>query len=131
MSVAINGAERPVSSVLFFMVDDELNFYFTTHRDSVKARSLQVNNKISLSVWSPKRMLVQASGTAHEILDKAEAEKIIDGLASVTTTLDFWPPILQVTGDGYAAYSIKLDWLRVMELSNQKIHPTSTFTQLI
>lgn len=61
MSVAIN-YQRPVSSILLFAVDDEMNFYFATHKNSIKARALEINPEISMSVWEYDKMLVQASG---------------------------------------------------------------------
>ncbi len=132
MSVAINSSDRPVSTILLFAIDDDFTVYFATHKSTQKAKALSVDNKISLSVWGHKKMLVQASGVAEEITDGDELENTLDKLAMATDVVeDFWPPILQAKGDDYVAYRIKLDMLRILDLTKQQIHVKSQFVQII
>ena len=132
MSAAINNSERPVSTVLLFAVDDDFTFYFTTRRNTVKVKSLAADKKISLSVWHLGKMLVQASGEVGEITDERQIDEILDKLARSAGALSgFWPPVLQIRGSDYAAYSIKTNWLRVLDLRVKYVHSDELFTQII
>lgn len=122
MSLAIN-YETPISTILLFAVDGDFTFYFATHKDSFKSKAIELNNKVSLSVWQHDKMLVQASGTATLLEDQAEStdalNKIVNALDNIQ---DFWPPVLRFHGDDYAVYKIDTNWLRVLDLTEKTIY---------
>lgn len=121
MSAAINGTP-PISTVLLFAIDDDMTIYFTTLKESYKAKALEKDPAISLSVWEHNSMYVQATGITEVITDENEALKAIDKIADAAIDLtDFWPPVLQVKGHNYIVYKIKLNWLRTRSLSDKTI----------
>jgi len=122
MSVSIN-YETPISTILLFAVDGDFTFYFATQKNSFKDKALNLDNKISLSVWEHGKMLVQASGVAKKMEDEKEASesltKIVNALDNIN---DFWPPVLRFHGDDYVIYQIETNWLRVLDLSEKTIY---------
>lgn len=132
MSVAVNGERGPIATVVVFAVDDDFTFYFATHVDTYKAKALASDNRMSLSVWENKKMLVQADGRAQEVRVDSERDSIFEKLAvSAAGIPDFWPPILRLRGSKYVVYKVKLSWLRTMDLRNISIYASdSPFTEI-
>jgi nitroimidazol reductase NimA-like FMN-containing flavoprotein (pyridoxamine 5'-phosphate oxidase superfamily) len=128
MSIAVNLESKPISSVVFFTVDDDLSFYFLTKRNTYKARALNSNHKISLSIWEPNELLVQASGRAVDNTNDKEYKKYFDKLKNINKKLnyEYWP-LTAVEGEEYVVYKILVDWVRIMDLSGKK-HPDSYHT---
>ncbi len=122
MNIAANNGGKPLSSVVAFVVDSDFTFYFVTHKNSYKAKALELNPGISFSIWKHNELLVQGdgvaiTGTAHDL------DQIISKIASATVKIeDFWPPLLQMEDDFYECYIIKPVWLRVLDLSSKNLH---------
>jgi nitroimidazol reductase NimA-like FMN-containing flavoprotein (pyridoxamine 5'-phosphate oxidase superfamily) len=117
MSVAVSEDNKPSSTILLYYVDDDLNFYFATHRNSFKAQKLLKNPLISLSVWEHKNMMIQVDGEASEVVEEQNKLAIIDKLAeSALKGQDFWPPLLRIGGQDYIVFKIKPAWLRKLDL---------------
>lgn len=122
MNIAVSIDNKPSSSVLLYYVDDNFNFFFTTHADSFKAKILKSNPKISMSIWEHNQMLVQADGEVTEITEEEQKLKVIDKLAeSASMKKDFWPPLLRIRGENYVVFKIIPNWLRKLDLTNNSI----------
>ena len=106
--------------------------YFATLSSSYKAKAIEENNQISISVWEHKQMLVQANGSISKINDPAELNTALDKIVeSSATHEDFWPPVLQISGHDYAVYKIKLSWLRALDLTSPYlVENKSLFTEI-
>lgn len=132
MSVAVNGESGPISTVLLFAVDDDFTFYFATHKNSFKAKGLNKDNRISMSIWEFNKMLVQCDGEAFEITDHDEAGEAFDKLTnSLDNLAEFWPPVLQIEGEGYIIYKVKTNWVRTLDLTDKKIISKSLFNEIV
>ncbi len=130
MSIALTMDGNPVSSVVLFHVDDSLDFYWVTRRDSYKAKAALTNPVISLSVWEHHKMLVQAKGDVFEIVDAHDIDDIIGRLASLTASIkDFWPPIVSIEGGEYVVFKIRTHWIRALDLSDIKIRDKEMFSE--
>ncbi len=118
MSIAVNLADKPISSVVAFAVDQDFSFYFVTKRNTYKAQALQQNPQISISVWEHNKILVQACGIAREIEDQRELDSVrATVVKSISHIKNFWWPILDIQGE-HVSYKIQTEWLRVLDLSN-------------
>ena len=124
---------RPAVSVLLFVIDEDLNFYFATHRETHKSKNLLVNPQISIAVWQHGMMLVQADGGAQEVSNDEEKTSIMDRLADAAAKdKDFWPPILRTGGTDYIIFRVTPTWLRALDLSDDSARDAGTpFTQII
>ena len=95
MTIAVNGDKYPISSVILFYIDDSLNIYFATGRESFKAKALLTDPHISFNTWKMGEALVQGMGQAVEINNQEEADVLMDKLAKHVAKLEnFWPPLL-------------------------------------
>jgi general stress protein 26 len=132
MSIAVSENDKPTSSILLYYVDDELNFYFATHTDSYKTKKLLHNPVLSLSVWKPNEMLIQADGTTEVVTEPTEKLHIVDMLAeSAGKGEDFWPPLFRIGGEDYIVFKIKPTWIRKLDLvQNTMTQIDSPFTEI-
>jgi len=132
MSLAVSDENnQPQSHMMLFAVDDDFTMYFATSSGSNKHKSISANNKIGMSVWSDKEMLIQITATAEEIFDD-EAIKAVNKLADKATDIpNFWPPVLQIIKEGYAVFKTKPKTIRALDLTNNTISvPTTMFTNI-
>lgn len=131
MSIAVNLNDRPISSVVAFVVDNDYSFYFVTKRNTFKDRALQKNPKLSLSVWEHNRMLVQAYGQVRELTGQDLNDSMKAIKKSIGHFKNFWWPILGIKGGEHVAYKIQVEWLRVMDLSFSINEREERFYQII
>lgn len=132
MNLAFTNGDKPSATVLLFYVDEELNFYFATHRNNYKTQTILENPKVSLNVWEHKTMMIQADGIAEEVEGKEKQLDIIDKLAeSADKGEDFWPPLFRIGGDDYIIFKIKPTWMRKLDLVQDTITQVgSPFTEI-
>ena len=88
---------KPSAAVIYYLVDQNLNFYFVSKSDTTKAKNLEQNNYAALTILEPgSSRTVQAAGTVEEIerpeLHKELMTKISDINADDKTS---WPPPVQ------------------------------------
>lgn len=123
MSLAACHGDKPISTILLFAVDEDLNFYFATRSETYKTKALEVNPNVSMAIWEHKRMLVQVDGKAEKIENLEEVNEVIDMLAdSVSRIGNFWPPVVRFNDKGeYAVFRITPHWLRSLDLTNESI----------
>lgn len=123
MSLAACYEDKPLSTVLLFAIDNDLNFYFTTRSETYKTKAIEGNPKVSMSIWEHKKMLVQVDGVATKVDNLEKVNEVIDMLAeSVTRIGDFWPPVIRFKGRGdYTVFKITPNWLRALDLGGNSI----------
>ena len=46
----VSAASKPESATVIYFIDDELNFYFVTRRNTRKFENLQLNNNVAIVV---------------------------------------------------------------------------------
>lgn len=127
MQIATVSGDQPGVSVMLYTVDDDMNFYFGTHKDSFKIKNLLTNPKISAVVWEFGKIQVQINGTAIPLEDPSEQVKIMDQLAdSATKDSEFWPPLFRIKGGEYILMKIKPTWMRVLDLTNNTMRQESS-----
>jgi nitroimidazol reductase NimA-like FMN-containing flavoprotein (pyridoxamine 5'-phosphate oxidase superfamily) len=122
MQLATVSGDQPGVSVLLYTIDDNLNFYFGTHSDSYKVKSLNQNPKVSLVVWEFGKIQVQVNGVSEIIESKEEQNNILDKLADAATKdINFWPPLFRIKGGEYTIIKIRPEWMRVLDLSTNSV----------
>jgi nitroimidazol reductase NimA-like FMN-containing flavoprotein (pyridoxamine 5'-phosphate oxidase superfamily) len=126
MSIAVTFKGIPRSSIVIFAVDKDMVFYFATGTQSYKAKALMTNKNISFSVWEYKKILVQGLGEATALNSKSELDRTLEKLAKVAGDMkDFWPPLLHLWNQDYTIFKVKIRWMRVLDLTSQKIKESS------
>lgn len=122
MSLAVSDQNnQPQSHTMLFAIDDDFTMYFATSANSYKHKTMQYNNKVGISVWEDKKMLVQIQADVFE-LQGDEAVTAVDKLADVATDMvDFWPPVLQIIKKDYAVFKVVPKSIRALNVSKQTI----------
>lgn len=109
-TVDANG--NPHASTIYFAVDDNLNFTFTTKRDTEKQKNIKSNNNVMLVAFdAPSQAAVQVRGKATKVTDPIAMQNIYRGTlrAARRTGEDVVPPIAKIAAGPYTAYIIKPD----------------------
>lgn len=127
MSLAVSDKDnQPQSHMMLFYIDDKFNVFFATSKNSGKHKAIKENNKVALSVWSDKEMLVQIQGIAEEVIGD-EVIKTVDHLADAAVKLpNFWPPVLQIMKAEYVVIKVTPKNIRTLDLTVETITSAST-----
>ena len=111
----VNDQNQPHGSVVYFAVEDDDSFTFTTKHDTAKHEHLSKNPNVSLVVYdAASQTTVEISATAAEITDEHEAylafSKTVD--ASWKVSEAGVPPISKVNAGAYVAYRLTPSLIR-------------------
>jgi len=132
MEIATARDNKPAVSPVIYVIDEDLNFYFVTYRESVKAQNLINNPLCSFTIWQFSQICVQADGIASTVEDEKRKEWVIDAFADAATKdSNFWAPIFRIKRGDYCLFKIKLTWMRVLDLShNTTREESSPYTEI-
>lgn len=115
--LATAGADgTPDASTIYFSVSDDLTLSFTTKRETLKHQNIQANDRVMLVTYdAASQSSVEAGGTAHEVTDPEEAQRIYQGTlnAAHRTGPDNVPPIAKIAAGPYVAYTITLENIKM------------------
>jgi nitroimidazol reductase NimA-like FMN-containing flavoprotein (pyridoxamine 5'-phosphate oxidase superfamily) len=95
---------RPWSSPIYFVVDDNLHFYFVTRRETLKYKNLKQNQSAALSITDQDMQItVQVLGKISEVPPSEAIHIVLDKLERVRPAGDYnWaPPIMKVHKGDY------------------------------
>ncbi len=74
----ISSEGEPQSAAVFYIIDNDFNFYFATGRESRKFKNIEKNNKVSFVVGvGPDFVTVQGWGTAEVTNEKTLIFKLM------------------------------------------------------
>ena len=132
MNIATTDGDKPSASVVIYVIDEHLNFYFVTHKDSYKTKHLLKNPNISFSVWQFLEMSVQADGTTNVVEDEAQKEWVMSAFGDAATKdPNFWAPIFRIKGSDYILFKITPHWMRMLDLTHNTVRQReSPFTEI-
>lgn len=131
--LATTNGEKPTSSPVVYVIDDDLNFYFVTNIDSYKAKNILKNPNVSMSVWEFTKMSVQMDGVATEVTDEQKKEWVIEEFGDAATKdPNFWAPIFRIKRGDYVVFKVGPTWLRVLDLTHDSVRSKSSpYTEII
>lgn len=121
---------KPYASVIYFVTDHNLNFFFITKSDTKKAINLEKNSNAALTILdseSPKT--IQATGTARKVQDPDIYSYMLKRIAEENSKKDgfYWPPPiskLKSMGD-LVMYRIEPNWLRFADFTESAYGSTT------
>lgn len=130
LATCIDG--KPAVAPMIYVTDENLNFYFVTFKDTLKAKNLIANPQCSFVVWEFLKMSVQASGVASVIEDETIKAWVIEAFADAATKdPNFWAPIFRIKRGDYILFKIKPTWIRVLDLTHNTVRQEeSPFTEI-
>ncbi len=102
----------PHASTIYFNVDKDLHFGFTTKRETTKYTNLVRDGRVMLVAYdAPKQAALQVSGRAIEVTDQQKQQEIYRATvaAAKETGDDVVPPIAKITGGEFVSFSVEID----------------------
>ncbi len=114
----------PYAATIYFITDQELNFYFLTKSDTKKSRNLEKNNHAALTVIdasSPRT--IQATGKVTEVEDPTQYRQMLIRISEANAKKGgfYWPPPLsKINSEGdLVLYKFTPEWLRFADFSEE------------
>ncbi len=122
--VATSYKDDPKVSTVYFVTDDDLNFYFVTKRKTSKYLNASLNPKASFVVGTgPEQISVQAHGRVDIIVNEVEKERIMNLLVGKQNLLrvKIWPieELENYRDSGKVLFKIIPDELFYMNLDSE------------
>lgn len=108
----------PHAATVYFVNDDELNFFFVTKEKTTKHRNLQQNPHVSLAVYDAKsQTTLQIDGKAAVIENVKEFMDLFNRLLKVSldTSDSDRPPVSKLFAGDYFMYRLKPNQVRLAE----------------
>lgn len=130
----------PSAAPIYFVPDEELNLYFMTKSDTVKAQNIENSDNdsaVAITVVDPEFPLtVQARGTISENNDPKYFGKLTELNALQKAGFHWPPPLSKIQSEGFLLfYKFTPTWLRIADFSETgggSSRPgTSLFHQII
>jgi nitroimidazol reductase NimA-like FMN-containing flavoprotein (pyridoxamine 5'-phosphate oxidase superfamily) len=123
--VATSYKDDPKVSTVYFVSDDDLNFYFLTKRKTSKYLNASLNPKASFVVGTgPLHISVQSHGRIDIIVNDAEKERIVSLLVGKQNLLGvkLWPidELQNYNDSNKVLFKIVPDELYYMNLDSEK-----------
>lgn len=120
---------KPYASVIYFVTDHNLNFFFITKSDTKKAKNLEKNKNAALTILDPTNpKTIQATGTVEKVQDADIYTYMLKKIAEENSRKGgfYWPPPLsklKSMGE-LVMYKLEPDWLRFADFT-ESTHATS------
>lgn len=112
-------AHAPQAATVLYHIDDNMNFYFITRKQTRKYKNLMTNGKVALVVgMGDGPGTIQVEGEARLIEDGEEVGKFFenmkkhDGLAEA-----YYGPFLMLPGLDLAIFCVRVSWMRYLHLN--------------
>lgn len=107
---------EPHAATIYYMIDDDLNFYFITKRDTTKSQNLKSGGRAALAIYEEgTQTTVQAVGKVEEEMDVTKTQKVFSNILkiSMATSESGTPPISKLQAGPYVAYRLTPDSVRM------------------
>lgn len=117
---SINAENMPSAATVLYHVDDDMNVFFMTRRQTRKFANVRANEKVALVVGlGDGPGTVQMEGEAHLI------ENGQDGLDEFFANIEkrrnlkelYYGPFLALPGVDLAVFRVRLSWMRYLRLN--------------
>jgi len=121
----VSETNQPESATIFYAVDDDLTFYFTTKSFTRKYKNLEHNHEVSLVIGTENvPVTVQIQGRAEQIQDDIEASQRLTQLRDVFTKNEFVGPLFEMVGEKneLILYKITPTWIRWLDMREGTDH---------
>jgi len=107
---------EPHAATIYYTVDEDLNIYFITKRDTTKSQNLKNSGRGALAVHeATTQTTVQAVGKVEEETDVNKSQKVFSDILKISmeTSESGTPPISKLQAGPYIAYRLTPDSARM------------------
>lgn len=123
----------PKVSIIYFVADEDLNFYFLTKVETQKYANLVKHSTVSLAIFDQSNLrLVEAEGVAQTSDDPDSRPEVTEKLQQLMQdpSSPWSPPIAKIEAGDYVIVKITPTWLRWADFKNTP-EGKPPFTQII
>lgn len=119
---SVTEEHRPSAATVLYHIDDDMNLFFMTRRQTRKFENLKANERVALVVGLGEGPgTVQLEGEAH-LVENGE-----DGLDGFFKRLEehaklkelYYGPFLRLPGIDLAVFRVRIDWMRYLHLNSE------------
>ena len=110
------------ASAIFYVIDENFDFYFTTKEETRKFQNLMANPNVSLTITDVEGLkTVQVKGAASVVTDEKEVADRITGLINKHKVegVPWAQPIAKLEAGQYAIIRVTPSWLRYGVFKNE------------
>lgn len=112
---------KPYAATMFYVIDEMLNFYFFSRKDTRKVANIRHDAHVAVTVIDQvKAVTVQSQGIVEEIEDEEVRTQIVAKIAeqNVQKVSHLWPPPLSRLPEGeLIIFKVTPLWLRYGDYS--------------
>lgn len=121
---------EPQGATVFYVVDDNLDFYFVTRKQTRKFKNIQNNPKVGIVVGAELApATIQIQGKA-ELLENSEVEKVVKGMLGKFDFIEtYLGPFISIPGMDFAVFRVKINWMRYLYFDFKKM--SENYCQII
>ena len=108
---------RPNAATILYHIDDDMNFFFMTRRQTRKYANIMANPRVAIVVGiGDGPGTVQAEGEAHVIKDGLE--KFFKEIGDNKMLKEmYYGPFLMLPGTDLEVVRVRIDWMRYLHLN--------------
>ena len=92
--LATSYLDLPYASIIYYTIDEKLNFYFVTKANTDKYLNLKINRNVAVAVGGGnKHTSVQVRGHTTILKDKRQRKRILEEIGSILkkNAVESWP----------------------------------------
>lgn len=119
----VSEANQPMSATIYYVVDNDFNFYFMTKSFTRKFRNLKHNKEVALAVGTENTpVTAQIQGTAEQITDIKEFEERFKEMTKILQENKYVGPLFEIVANEDAdhneimLFKVTPTWIRWLDL---------------
>lgn len=119
----VSPAGQPMAATIYFVVDDDFNFYFTTKSFTRKNQNLETNPNVALVVGTQSEpVTAQIQGVATRITNQGEIDLRMGQIEEIFAKNQYVAPLFQLAPprNEVLVYKITPNWMRWLDLRGDK-----------
>ena len=117
-TVSLSG--EPQAATVYYVADENFNFYFMTSVKSRKCENLHSNSKIAFVVGTgPEVVTIQGGGEVDK-LDEQEANVFYALIEKIALKSPWQWPLILLTKDSFCTFRIKPKWMVWLNFQKDK-----------
>lgn len=124
---------EPWGAAIYYVADEDFNFYFVTKAGTDKYRNLKTNPKVSLTVADPaEQTTVQAAGTVSQLPPEDYMDIVYGRLAKAARKPGHWtPPIEKLDKGDYMPFRLVPSKLHYADYGRKHTDPHAEYIERI
>lgn len=114
----VSSEQKPEAALVYYVIDDELNLYFATYKNSRKIENIRTNPRVAMVIGHEVNAVVlQMEGTAHVIEESNVKGNVLARLSAIGNqnpqALQF-PPLLALSENSTMEFiHVSIDWFKM------------------